>query len=316
MGPGTAVRPIFLGAFRSLAVALVAFAGCTDACPLGYEAELDQCVQRAAPAPEHRCSALPAAKDDPGGPGTLARVDVPQGDCFWMAQNEVTVDEYQGWVDQVANDDIQWEGTWCQWKRERSNPVGDPLDACANTIPALDAQPFAPRSPIRCVDFCDAEAFCRYANKRLCYGGGSSGVQGPRRVPREWTLGCTNGLTTVYPWGDTSEQNDCNVSPAESDCVECSPFVVGRQRECVSPNGITDLIGNVAEWGYSCTFIVPGEEQHPTSCNVRGGGFTEPLQTCYAETSVVNDSRRIDLGFRCCADLTDDETRALSVSSP
>jgi formylglycine-generating enzyme len=282
---------------------------CAEPCPDGYAQAQDQCVKSAAGEP-HRCAVLPKTKDDPSGPGVLARVDVPGGSCFWIEQTEVTVDEYAGWLSDVPDGAVQWETAWCKWKKERSRPLDRAADGCAADIPSFDTQAFGPRKPVRCVDFCDAEAFCAYAGKRLCYGGGSRGVQGPRGVPKEWLLACTNGFTTVYPWGNLPDGNDCNVNSGEQ-----VPYEVGRQAQCQSPSGVADLLGNVAEWTLSCSFVQPGQQDVPTSCLVHGGAFDQPLEACAAETNLPNDTRRIDIGFRCCEDLTDAESRLITQSS-
>ena len=288
---------------------LVGFgSGCAAGCPEGHRQEQDVCVQSVAPAP-HRCSGLPTTKADPHGEGLFARVDVLGGDCIWMDMTEVTVEAYQRFLADTPAESVVWEPTWCAWKTQRSEPIDNPADACSASITRVD-QPFAPRKPIRCVDFCDAEAFCQYAGKRLCYGGGTA-LQGPRGFPREWVLACTNGLETVYPWGDDATGGDCNVG-APPDCVDCGAYVVGHQQLCRNANGVTDLLGNIAEWTFSCNFVPVGQESTPSGCMVRGGGFDQPLQACSGEAVVPNDSRRGNLGFRCCSDLTTDEVLAIA----
>jgi formylglycine-generating enzyme required for sulfatase activity len=276
---------------------------CAADCPDGYRQEHDVCVL-VPEVPAHRCSVLPPTKLDPRGDGVLARVDIVGGDCIWMDATEVTVEAYQGWIEDPLVESVAWEPTWCKWKTQRSDPVNDPNDLCAASIPAIH-QPFALPKPIRCVDFCDAEAFCEYAGKRLCYGVATS-VQGPRGVPREWLLACTNGFETVYPWGDDQAEGNCNVSSVEN-CVDCDAYGVGSEPLCRNSNGVADLLGNVAEWIFACNFIEPGQESNPSGCTIRGGGFDEPLQACSSDTTLRNDSRRSNLGFRCCSDLTPEE---------
>jgi formylglycine-generating enzyme required for sulfatase activity len=85
------------------------------------------------------------------------------------------------------------------------------------------------------------------------------------------------------------------------------PHPVGQQPSCRNASGVLDLLGNVAEWIFSCAFVQLGQESLPTKCLVRGGGYDQLLQACTSETSMPNDSRRRDLGFRCCADLSAEE---------
>lgn len=264
----------------------------------------------APPLPPHACDALPLAKDDPAGFSVMTRVDVPERSCVWMDRTEVTVEQYQRWQSDVDSDSIAWEPDWCTWKRTRTDPIGDPEDACAAELLHFDLQPFAPRKPMRCVDFCEAEAFCRFAGKRICYDPGGLGVQGPRGFPQEWQLACTNGLTTRYPWGNP-EADVCNVGQSATECIgasaTCGPLAVGQEAECVNERGIVDLTGNVAEWVFSCNFPDSDEPDQPSGCLARGGGYDEPLETCQRELIIANDTRTPSLGFRCCADLTADE---------
>jgi sulfatase modifying factor 1 len=270
-------------------------------------------------APEHTCDALPLAKDDPAGFSVMTRVDVPERSCVWMDRTEVTVEQYERWLGEVASDSIAWEPDWCAWKRTRTDPIGDPADACADEILHYDLQPFAPQKPMRCVDFCEAEAFCRFAGKRICYDPAGLGVQGPRGFPQEWQLACTNGLSTRYPWGNP-ERDVCNVGQTSSQCIgasaTCGPLPVGQKAECVNERGIVDLTGNVAEWVFSCNFVDSAVPDKPPGCVARGGGYDEPLQTCQRELVIPNDTRAPSLGFRCCADLTPDEQLLARPTAP
>ena len=262
------------------------------------------------------CAALPEAKDDARGLAVMARVDIPAGACVWMDRTEVTVAQYQSWLDETAGQPIIWEPTWCRWKGDRSDPAADPSDECASSVVRFDLQPFAARKPMRCVDFCDAEAYCRWAGKRLCYDDSALGIQGPRGYPREWLLACSNGLTTVYPWGNAASENGCNTDQSADACITenptCGPNAAGQGVECTNQRAIQDLIGNLAEWTFSCTFVDPARPQAPSGCLTRGGAYDDSLRACDHEHNVPGDARLPDLGFRCCADLTASEELTLS----
>jgi sulfatase modifying factor 1 len=273
----------------------------------GYD---DFHASTSSPGPEHACDALPLAKDDPAGFSVMTRVDVPEGACIWMDRTEVTVEQYQRWQNEVPADSIAWESTWCTWKETRTDPIGDPEDECSSLVWRYDQQPFAPKKPMRCLDFCEAEAFCRFAGKRLCYDTAGLGVQGPHGFPQEWQLACTNGLTTRYPFGNPAE-DVCNVGQSREACIgasaTCGPLPVGQKSSCVNERGVVDLTGNVAEWVFSCNFPDDDAPTEPSGCLVRGGGYDAPLSTCDKELTIPNDTRTPSLGFRCCADLTAEE---------
>lgn len=293
-----------------LFLALIVLGGCQLVG--GYE-EFDY----ATPSQEerHACDVLPGVKDDALELAVMTRVNMRGDDCFWMDRTEVTVEQYRRFESDVPSNDVDWVTPWCDWKSERTDPMGDPDDECVAQFFPFDTQPFAPKKPMRCVDFCEAEAFCQWAGKRLCYDTAGTGVQGPRGFPFEWRIACTNGLTTRYPWGNELI-SDCNTGQSESSCIDvtgtCGPVPVGLNDGCSTPSGIADLLGNVAEWIFSCNLVDSTEPAMPVGCLTRGGGYDEPLVACEAEATLLNDVRAPALGFRCCADLTTDEEVAVS----
>jgi len=271
-------------------------------------------------APKHPCEALPAAKDDERGLAVMARVDLVNETCVWMDRTEVTVGQYAAWQSDVPADGVPWESDWCKWKTERTDPIGDPNDACVAELLPFDLQPFAARKPMRCVDFCEAEAFCRWADKHLCYDSSGLGVHGPRGNPQEWQLACSNQLTTRYPWGDGSA-GYCNTGQTADACIgsasgTCGPVPVGQKAECSTPGGIVDLLGNVSEWVFSCVYIDSERPLEPTGCLTRGGGYDEPLEPCTTENTITSNARKPSLGFRCCADLTPGEQVLVGTTRP
>lgn len=277
--------------------------------------------QGATPPQPSQCSPLRAVKEDERGLGLMSRVDIPNATCFWIDQKEVSVENYQRWQQAVPADEVEWEPTWCAWKERRLDPISDRNDACAKQILSFDLQPFAPSKPMRCVDFCEAEAFCHWANKHLCHSTDAFGVQGPRLAVREWLLACSNSLTTAYPWGGDPDAARCNTGQMADNCITsravCGPLAVGEKSQCKTPNGISDILGNVAEWVFSCNLITPEQMNAPTGCLVRGGGYDDPLQACVEETTMQNDTRLPSLGFRCCDQLTpDEELQTLDVTRP
>jgi sulfatase modifying factor 1 len=262
--------------------------------------------------PKHACDALPTIKNDEQGLSVMTRVNMIDGRCFWMDRTEVTVEQYASWQADVPADAVPWEPMWCQWKQdaERHDPIADRDDACRAALHSLDQQPFGAQKPMRCVDFCEAEAFCRWAGKHLCYDSSGIGVQGPRGLPQEWLLACSNQMATRYPWGNDDESH-CNVGETTDACVDvsatCGPVTVGRNTRCSTPDGILDLLGNVSEWVFSCNFVDPDAPVDPIRCLTRGGGYDDPLRGCDWETTIASDTRKPSLGFRCCSDLSQPE---------
>lgn len=289
---------------RQLTVALlVALAsGCEPTCPPGTSENQDQCVA-------HACSALPATKYDPLGIGLMARIDASGHACFWMDQTEVTVAKYTLFLRIAPSDGgaLGFDDARCSWKTGRSDPENDPAATChqgpscgdasgASELPVPD-----PHWPVRCVDWCDARAFCAFAGERLCLD-----------VPHvhsdwaadgdidEWSLACKNLDSTGYPWGREKSEGRCNTSSRSPDC---GPWATGREPRCASRAGVVDLIGNVAEWVSGCE---PSSlEPRGRACLTMGGGFDGTASSCdESEMSRTIETRLPSLGFRCCADLT------------
>ncbi|HWA78093.1 MAG TPA: SUMF1/EgtB/PvdO family nonheme iron enzyme [Polyangiaceae bacterium] len=272
----------------------------------GYEDFSSRAQKPASP-----CHVLDAVKEDEAGLGVMTRVDVPGAKCFWIDQKEVTVAAYQRWLTAVAAEDVTWDSDFCRWKMTRSDPIHDPLDSCSARILPFDLVPFTANKPIRCVDFCDAEAFCSWRKKHLCHATDAFGVQEPRLTVREWALACSNDLSTVFPWGDDERPELCNVGQTSDSCITssravCGVLPVGERSGCSTQNGVLDMLGNVAEWMYSCNFV-DDSKPSPPWCMTRGGGYDDELQSCDAEHTISSDSREPSVGFRCCADLTPEE---------
>lgn len=102
------------------------------------------------------------------------------------------------------------------------SPVGSPGCAGnASLVPATGNGCPNPRDadkaqlPVVCVDYCDADAFCRSQNKVLCGGfaGASLASPGARIDPASsiWTAACTDVGRRKYPYTDNKEftPNEC-----------------------------------------------------------------------------------------------------------
>lgn len=268
---------------------------------------------------DSRCGNLPTSKTDDHNITRMARVDITDGACVWMDTTEVTVGDYDDWLGDNGPDAVKWDQRWCGWKDQREDPrtsMSEGARTCRDAIDSHDALPFDPSKPIRCVDWCEADAYCHWAGKRLCYDFGLSGVQVPRDKPREWREACSNRQSTAYPWGTTPKSGYCNAAQSGESCQiagsYCLAYPVQAWVECKTRSNIYDMLGNVAEWVYSCVPQDPELADLPTGCLTLGGGYDKPLQACQGEDTVPNDTRAPDLGFRCCSDLTPDEEGQLT----
>jgi eukaryotic-like serine/threonine-protein kinase len=157
--------------------------------------------------------------------------------------------------------------------------------------------------PVNCVDRNQAEAFCKYAGKRL-------------PTEAEWEYAARGPDARAYPWGGS--QPTCArgafAEGSEGRCTREGTSAVGSFADGASPYGALDLAGNVREWVADAwderAYGKPAKPD-PRVVNiaakgiVRGGAWDSPL-------SDVRATRRIPLspvagdistGFRCVRNL-------------
>jgi len=142
--------------------------------------------------------------------------------------------------------------------------------------------------PITGIDFHDAQAYCRWAGKRL-------------PTDTEWETAACGKPHQLWPWGDRWDKAACKMDDAGKGPMKSSAARVGSFPRDQSPFGVMDMAGNVSEW-------VEGkvEEAYAYTAMTRGGNFTlsEPhrfLGSMWVSQPQGNGS--IDyVGFRCARD--------------
>lgn len=167
---------------------------------------------------------VPADVDLPdltvGLPGPrMTRVRTPDGHSYYIDSTEVTQAQYQEFVSAAKATGYKPEQPeFCSQNPSFEPPTfgskpGDPDYHC----PEGYVRPTeTPDVPMVCVDWCDADAYCKWAGKRLCgrVGGGvlKTLEDAKNADVDEWYNACSNGGKTKYPYGDTFEKEKCNTN--------------------------------------------------------------------------------------------------------
>jgi len=226
--------------------------------------------------------------------GITGMVRLPMGFC--IDGNEVTREQYGQWL--AKSPSTTGQDPWCAWNSDLTP------DSKCMAEQTVCQNPGCEKHPQVCVDWCDAQAYCKAMGKRLCgrIDGGASGFNDYENPARDqWFNACSSGGKSAYPYGDTYDAQACKgverVGVGTVKTVEVATLST-CQSSTAGYAGVFDLSGNAAEWVNSCS----GEKSGTDPCYIRGGGGEGGKVDLLCKT-VYGIERRTALptvGFRCC----------------
>jgi formylglycine-generating enzyme required for sulfatase activity len=239
----------------------------------------------------------PTPRRPPDAP--LGMVHVPRGDF--------TMGDDQGEEDERPQRRVMLQGFFI----DRTEVPRRDYERCVTSgkcrAPARYPDATSPVHPIVGVSWQDADAFCRYAGKRL-----------PSEAEWEKAARGTDGRR--YPWGNAPDCAAANYGnfQGEGFCEGQNPgrpVAVGSHPSGRSPFGAEDMAGNVWEWvadWYELGYYARAPRSDPKGPSsgegrvLRGGACCSMFVLPRAPNRLrfIPTYRDADIGFRCALDET------------
>jgi formylglycine-generating enzyme required for sulfatase activity len=185
-------------------------------------------------------------------------------DGYHIAPQEIALNEF--WIDQYQTTNAEYE------QYLLANPG----------VPPPLVWPAAPKHPVRGVTWDQADAYCKWNNKRLPKEAEwEAAGRGPGKDP------------PLFPWGDAATAGGATLKLPQENTYE-----VGTQLFNKSPFGVFDMLGNVWEWVGEPYNSIPAGERI-----LHGTAYGNISDLAFRLRTAADDPTYVRLaGFRCAAD--------------
>jgi formylglycine-generating enzyme required for sulfatase activity len=215
-------------------------------------------------------------------------------DAFYIDQFEVTNALFERFVRATGHRTAaEREGDGIVWRRRNDRWASEKVRGAAWRTPNGPGSSIQADHPVVQVSWHDADAYCRWAGKRL-------------PTEAEWEKAARGTAGWRYPWGDAWTSG----SRVNGNSATFSTQPVGTFPDDVSPYKVRDLAGNVIEWvsdWFDSTYYTHSPERNPrgpesgTTRVWRGGAFhSAPIFFRAASRGGDEPMLRVNLiGFRC-----------------
>lgn len=205
---------------------------------------------------------------------------------FFIAKYPVTNREFRTFVNaQGYITERYWQESW-EWMRANV-PSQAPTYFNDRLRPELNS----PDAPVVGLSWYEAEAFCRWKTEILDFDTRRDGWEIRLPLESEWIVAVRGASARFYPWGNASTdlRNRCQFSGSRLP----GPAPVGIYPDGESPDGVSDLLGNVYE------LVVGVSDAFLRAC--RGGSWqhdADRLMESSPEPITIDERTRNDVGFR------------------
>lgn len=228
---------------------------------------------------------------------TLARPEIPRHrvtlDAFYMDRYEVTNALFEQFANATGyRTTAESRGHGSIWQQKDGRSQWLKLDGTAWRTPRGPGSSAHPRHPVVHISWHDADAYCRWAGKRL-------------PTEAEWEKAARGGEDRRYPWGE-----NWDASKANGDMAVQATAPVGSYPGGTSLHQLHDMAGNVWEWiadWFDAWYYEISPARNPKGPSsgqrkvLRGGSWHH--DQIFLRSALRNsnqpDNHADNLGFRC-----------------